>query len=80
MRAVNWSSLHDSRGALFLNKGAGTHSCLNEQKASYRTRIDNCVDQIVADVSQDKGGSGEHFRPHELIEAGLAPVSRSRPG
>ncbi|GMA62196.1 OsmC family protein [Alicyclobacillus fastidiosus] len=39
---------------------------------TYVTRVTNGIDEIYSDTSEDKGGSGKHFRPHELLEAGYA--------
>ncbi|WP_222120783.1 hypothetical protein [Paenibacillus sp. Y412MC10] len=36
----------------------------------YMTELCNGTVAIQADVSPEKGGSGKHFRPHDLIEAG----------
>lgn len=38
----------------------------------YMTELCNGTVAIQADVSPEKGGSGKHFRPHDLIEAGYA--------
>ncbi|OZB90457.1 OsmC family protein [Paenibacillus sp. XY044] len=38
----------------------------------YLTELSNGTAAIQADVTPDKGGSGKHFRPHDLIEAGYA--------
>ena len=39
---------------------------------TYLTEISNGKEQTYADVTKDKGGSGNHFRPHDLLEAGYA--------
>ena len=38
----------------------------------YFTQISNGNTSINADVTEDKGGSGSFFRPHDLIAAGFA--------
>ena len=38
----------------------------------YFTQISNGSAGINADVTEDKGGSGSFFRPHDLIAAGFA--------
>lgn len=38
----------------------------------YLTEITNKNTTCYADVTADKGGSGNHFRPHDFIEAGFA--------
>jgi putative redox protein len=40
--------------------------------ARYRTRFSNGTSEAAADTTADKGGSGDGFRPHELLEAALA--------
>ncbi|CAG7635977.1 OsmC family protein [Paenibacillus allorhizosphaerae] len=39
---------------------------------NYTTEIFNGTETICSDVTKEKGGSGQHFRPHDLIEAGFA--------
>ncbi len=39
---------------------------------AYLTEIGNGVDQLFADVAEEKGGSGKHFRPHDLLETAYA--------
>ncbi|MEA4863513.1 MAG: OsmC family protein [Victivallaceae bacterium] len=39
---------------------------------NYRIELDNGSKTIVSDVSADKGGSGDGFRPHELLAAAYA--------
>lgn len=41
-------------------------------KDNYFTQLSNETTTINADVTIDKGGKGEHFRPHDLICAGYA--------
>ncbi len=38
----------------------------------YRTEFSNGKNRSIADTTFDKGGSGDGFRPHELLEAALA--------
>lgn len=38
----------------------------------YRTEFTNGKTTFFSDTAPDKGGSGEGFRPHELLEAALA--------
>jgi putative redox protein len=38
----------------------------------YLTEISNGKEEIYADVAQEKGGSGNFFRPHDLLEAAYA--------
>jgi putative redox protein len=40
--------------------------------ARFRVRFSNGTESGRADATADKGGSGEGFRPHELLEAALA--------
>nr|BBH87593.1 hypothetical protein KTC_23440 [Thermosporothrix sp. COM3] len=42
------------------------------QPQAYRTAISNGEACIIADTTADKGGSGQHFRPHDLLEAAYA--------
>ena len=42
------------------------------QTARYRTRFSDGVHEGFADTPADKGGQGDGFRPHELLEAALA--------
>jgi putative redox protein len=39
---------------------------------NYKTGITNGSAVICSDVTEDKGGNGEYFRPHDLLCAGLA--------
>jgi putative redox protein len=39
---------------------------------AYLTEISNGREQVYADVTEEKGGSGNHFRPHDLLEAAYA--------
>jgi putative redox protein len=39
---------------------------------AYLTGISNEREEIYADVAEEKGGSGNHFRPHDFLEAGYA--------
>lgn len=41
-------------------------------KGSFKTDFTNGKISSVSDTMPDKGGSGEGFRPHELLEAALA--------
>lgn len=41
-------------------------------KEAYRTELFNGNSKIYSDVTMDKGGSGNYFRPHDLIESGYA--------
>uniref|UniRef100_I2Q1V6 Putative redox protein, regulator of disulfide bond formation n=1 Tax=Desulfovibrio sp. U5L TaxID=596152 RepID=I2Q1V6_9BACT len=41
------------------------------QETPYRTVFTNGLFSGVCDASPDKGGAGEGFRPHELLEAAL---------
>lgn len=38
----------------------------------YITQISNSSEIIYSDVTEEKGGNGKYFRPHDLIEAGYA--------
>lgn len=38
----------------------------------YLTDISNGRENIFSDVTAEKGGSGNHFRPHDLLEAAYA--------
>lgn len=40
--------------------------------ASYRTAFTSNTSTAVADLPQSKGGAGEGFGPHDLLEAALA--------
>ena len=42
------------------------------KKDKYCTEISNGDKTILSDVTEEKGGRGEHFRPHDLLCAGLA--------
>jgi putative redox protein len=42
------------------------------QPARYKTLFSDGAHEGLADVSADKGGQGEGFRPHALLEAALA--------
>ena len=42
----------------------------------YRTAFTNGSHAAVADVPREKGGDGQGFGPHELLEAASPPVSR----
>lgn len=39
---------------------------------SYLTEISNGETFLFSDVTKEKGGSGEHFKPHDFICAGYA--------
>ena len=39
---------------------------------NYRTEISNGAAVVHSDVTEDKGGNGEYFGPHDLLCAGLA--------
>jgi len=39
---------------------------------NYFTQISNGIASINADTAKDKNGSGDYFRPHDLIGAGFA--------
>ena len=41
-------------------------------QSNYSTLLSNGSAQIQADTTQDKGGGGESFRPHDLLCAGYA--------
>ncbi len=41
-------------------------------ETSYTTRITNNTADIMADVTPDKGGTGNYFRPHDLICSAFA--------
>lgn len=41
-------------------------------KINYTTEISNSNTFIFADVTEDKGGEGHYFRPHDLLCAGFA--------
>ncbi len=38
----------------------------------YLTEISNGREHIYSDVTEEKGGNGNHFRPHDLLEAAYA--------
>ena len=38
----------------------------------YKTLFSNGVHEAYADTTEDKGGGGTSFRPHDLLEAALA--------
>lgn len=38
----------------------------------YITEVSNSKEMVYSDVTEEKGGSGKYFRPHDLIEAGYA--------
>lgn len=38
----------------------------------YQVRFGNGTESAIADTTADKGGCGDGFRPHELLEAALA--------
>lgn len=38
----------------------------------YLTDISNGRQHLSSDVTEEKGGSGNHFRPHDLLEAAYA--------
>lgn len=40
--------------------------------ASYRTAFTSGTNAAIADLPQSKGGAGEGFGPHDLLEAALA--------
>lgn len=42
------------------------------KKDKYCTEISNGDKTILSDVTEEKGGRGEYFRPHDLLCAGLA--------
>ena len=42
------------------------------EQTSYKTVFTNGKVQFIADTTPDKGGTGEGFGPHELLEAALA--------
>ena len=42
------------------------------QSAPFAVRFSNGTESGRADATLDKGGAGEGFRPHELLEAALA--------
>ena len=42
------------------------------QRAPFAVRFNNGTESGRADATLDKGGAGEGFRPHELLEAALA--------
>lgn len=44
----------------------------NNPAGSYRTKFTSRTETAEADLSLAKGGGGQGFGPHELIEAGLA--------
>jgi putative redox protein len=46
-------------------------STINEAPP-YRVQFSNGKHSALADTTQDKGGGGSGFRPHELLEAALA--------
>ncbi len=41
-------------------------------KDTYITRMSNHRNEIYSDTTESNGGSGQYFRPHDLIEAGFA--------
>lgn len=42
------------------------------QQNPYQTVVSNGHAEVLADASADKGGCGQGFRPHELLEAAVA--------
>ncbi|WP_297428329.1 OsmC family protein [Clostridium sp.] len=42
------------------------------EDSKYITSISNGNETIYSDVTKEKGGNGQFFRPHDLIEAGYA--------
>jgi len=44
----------------------------SSQSTKYQTRFTNGQDIAISDTTKNKGGTGQGFRPHELIEAALA--------
>ncbi len=42
------------------------------KEEKYCTEVSNENTFIISDVTKEKGGSGEYFRPHDLLCAGLA--------
>ncbi|MCL2336927.1 MAG: OsmC family protein [Firmicutes bacterium] len=42
------------------------------EEHKYCVQLSNGTAKITADVTKDKGGSGDYFRPHDLICAGYA--------
>ena len=41
-------------------------------KDTYITKMSNHRNEIYSDTTESNGGSGQYFRPHDLIEAGFA--------
>jgi putative redox protein len=50
----------------------------NSDDIRYRVRFTNGAHTAASDTTQDKGGSGSGFRPHELLEAALASCINMR--
>lgn len=44
----------------------------SSRSVAYQTHFTNGEHSAVADTVSDKGGTGQGFRPHELLEAALA--------
>ena len=44
----------------------------SSEETPYRTQFSNGKHASISDSAPDKGGSGDGFRPHELLEAALA--------
>lgn len=44
----------------------------NSENLPYLVSVTNGPNAFVSDTTTDKGGSGDGFRPHELLEAALA--------
>lgn len=42
------------------------------KQKEYLTQLDNGTASICSDTTQDKGGGGDYFRPHDLLCAGYA--------
>jgi putative redox protein len=42
------------------------------EKIKYQCRVSNERDSVLSDTTEDKGGTGVGFRPHEFLEAALA--------
>lgn len=42
------------------------------ENKKYITEIHNGKEAIYSDVTQEKGGSGQYFRPHDFLEAAYA--------
>src|SRR5450631_2549370 len=60
---VRWKPFHTRRRPMVISKS---------EHFAYLTDLWNGTGVISADVTEEKGGSGKYFRPHDLLEAAYA--------